>query len=360
MPEETLRSLLRAVGHVGEVARVLSMLAVHGGMLRERELVTLVARTAGSGHRYPRPVPALGVACQLGLIKRTVGRVRLTENGRQFSRNRSPVLTDLSPFQGELLLGLFLDDEEMRVRVLTLVGKLREGEGGQLQIRTSTIASEGLAETSQLLHQLGALQYQDGVLVATPAAEVLVAAGMAGVGLSEASLWERLEAQRLRAVEIEKRVVEEEKLRLTQKGRRDLADAVFRVSELNVGAGYDIESFEVDGSRRYIEVKSSTGRQIRFQWSLNEREKAQSFGRQYWIYFVPTAHLVPPEFCPTVMIRDPAALVRLGLFRENPSAFEVVEESRTPIDNQIQFSVACRMAEFWLPVRRDRSRRSRP
>ena len=58
----------------------------------------------------------------------------------------------------------------------------------------------------------------------------------------------------------EARVLASEQTRLTSDGRADLADKIRWVSELDGdGAGYDILSFEKDGSERYLEVKTTVG-----------------------------------------------------------------------------------------------------
>ena len=61
-----------------------------------------------------------------------------------------------------------------------------------------------------------------------------------------------------------------ERRRLRSAGRYDLADRVEWVSRKAVGKGYDIESFETDGSSRAIEVKATTGRGMTFFMSDNE------------------------------------------------------------------------------------------
>ncbi|QQR96668.1 MAG: DUF3883 domain-containing protein [Bacteroidota bacterium] len=57
------------------------------------------------------------------------------------------------------------------------------------------------------------------------------------------------------------------------------SELVKRISTINTAAGYDIESF--DGTtddvflNRFIEVKATTGEDIRFYWTINEREVAK-------------------------------------------------------------------------------------
>ena len=58
----------------------------------------------------------------------------------------------------------------------------------------------------------------------------------------------------------EELVLRFEKKSLVDANRQDLADKVIHVSKVEGdGAGYDIKSYDVDGSIKYIEVKSTRG-----------------------------------------------------------------------------------------------------
>ena len=57
-----------------------------------------------------------------------------------------------------------------------------------------------------------------------------------------------------------------------------------RVSLVDVGAGYDITSFEKTGSKMCIEVKSIF--KGRFFWSENEINSAKKLGNEYYIYLI--------------------------------------------------------------------------
>src|SRR5205814_1236846 len=76
------------------------------------------------------------------------------------------------------------------------------------------------------------------------------------IPLSQADLDARLLLQRDRAALAEDLVVRLERERLIRTGADDLAEAVVRVSIEDVCAGYDVQSFEVTGQPRLIEVKS--------------------------------------------------------------------------------------------------------
>ena len=78
-----------------------------------------------------------------------------------------------------------------------------------------------------------------------------------------------------------------EKERLESLGCKDLADKINHVSvKEGDGAGYDIESFEEDGSIRYIEVKTTKGGiNTAFFISNNEVQRSR-ITENYYLYRV--------------------------------------------------------------------------
>jgi hypothetical protein len=82
-------------------------------------------------------------------------------------------------------------------------------------------------------------------------------------------------------------VVELEKDRLIKAGKKKLAAEVKHVSQEDDTLGYDILSYDDDGTVRYIEVKATTGKNLDrgFFVSANEFEKAKSLSN-YYFYFV--------------------------------------------------------------------------
>jgi len=81
-------------------------------------------------------------------------------------------------------------------------------------------------------------------------------------------------------------VCNSERDRLKEAGKPDLAKDVTRVSD-NPTLGYDIDSFEIDKTRIYIEVKAVRSFKdiLSFYLSRNEWEKSQSMDN-YYFYFV--------------------------------------------------------------------------
>jgi hypothetical protein len=77
-----------------------------------------------------------------------------------------------------------------------------------------------------------------------------------------------------------------EKRALTRGGHPELAAKVQWVSETSVFEGYDILSFWPDGSKKYIEVKSTSGDGNVFDISANEWNMGLKFGDDYFVYRV--------------------------------------------------------------------------
>jgi len=98
----------------------------------------------------------------------------------------------------------------------------------------------------------------------------------------------------------EERVLAHERANLLSAGRTDLAERIRWVSRLDGdGAGYDIQSFDVDGSNRLIEVKTTNGwERTPFHITCNELEVAEK-------------------------LHDDWRLVRLWNFAREPKAFEL-------------------------------------
>jgi hypothetical protein len=82
--------------------------------------------------------------------------------------------------------------------------------------------------------------------------------------------------------------VEVERRRLADAGRRDLADKIrWTANEDGDGAGYDISSFNVEGSHRFIEVKTTNGSaRTPFFITRNELSAATELSENWLIYRV--------------------------------------------------------------------------
>lgn len=94
-------------------------------------------------------------------------------------------------------------------------------------------------------------------------------------------------------------VLELEKRRLTEAKRKDLAARVKHIADRDDRAGFDILSFDQDGTERPIEVKATKGKTLErgFYITANEVEKASNLPN-YYIYFVFSAMGKRPRVLP--------------------------------------------------------------
>ncbi|MCB2226471.1 MAG: DUF3883 domain-containing protein [Desulfarculaceae bacterium] len=90
-----------------------------------------------------------------------------------------------------------------------------------------------------------------------------------------------------------------EKQRLKNANVRGLASKVKHVALTDDSAGFDILSFDEDGTKRYIEVKATTGETLNngFYISANEATQANILDK-YYIYFVLSAMSDRPRVMP--------------------------------------------------------------
>jgi hypothetical protein len=74
---------------------------------------------------------------------------------------------------------------------------------------------------------------------------------------------------------------------LIENGRKDLAEMIIHTAKTDDSAGYDIISYELDGQRKYIEVKATKlpPGKAQFFISSNEKQKAETL-ENYSIYIV--------------------------------------------------------------------------
>lgn len=101
--------------------------------------------------------------------------------------------------------------------------------------------------------------------------------------------WESIaEMNREKGQKGEELVLAYERYRLANAARKDLADQVIWASkDQGDGLGYDILSFETDGSTRHIEVKSTTGGlQAPIYFTENERLFALENRNTFYLYRV--------------------------------------------------------------------------
>lgn len=108
-----------------------------------------------------------------------------------------------------------------------------------------------------------------------------------------------------------------EKNLLIKIGRNDLASKVEWIAKQDCTAGYDILSYDINGNKKYIEVKSSTGSSDKFYLSKNEIEVARKYGENYFIYKVNNIKRIPY----INKIRNPLQCIDEGMIQLEATQF---------------------------------------
>jgi hypothetical protein len=117
----------------------------------------------------------------------------------------------------------------------------------------------------------------------------------------------------------EELVYREELKRVRAAGHADPESVVVWTSRDDLGADHDIRSIDEDGQPRWIEVKSTTGVDGRFEWSRKEFEKALRERERYELWRVYRADSTKPiakRFPnPAAMLGASTLLLELGTLR---------------------------------------------
>ena len=236
------------------------------------------------------------------------GKVGLTPFGLQLIESPgSPPFNRFNDRQAALLLAHLLLEARFADVASSLLRRFTRRPDGLRELFLSMLRlSRAEVDCLVSLQLLGSMLFQAGALVISPGyyerfSELL---GIS-VASSEADLEEQIALQRLRGKAAEEHVVALERERLEREGKSELALLVQRVSEWDVGAGYDVKSFESDGRQRHIEVKSSTRTDMRFYLTVNEKRFMEEHRDSSWLYFVPQSHLLPDRGRPVLAIADP-------------------------------------------------------
>ena len=118
--------------------------------------------------------------------------------------------------------------------------------------------------------------------------------------------WADVERDRLVGARGEELVYLAELERVRGLGHAEPERHVVWTSRTSPGADHDIRSIDADGRPIWIEVKSTTGVDGRFEWSQREFEKALREGPRYLLWRVYQANSTHPTLKP---FRDPAAML---------------------------------------------------
>jgi len=177
-----------------------------------------------------------------------------------------------------------------------------------------TSLSQNQNVTAHFFKYLGILQEENSLIWINKKYSQLVYELTAdSKAISEQQLEQLLMENRKLGAQAENAVLEFEKQRLLKMGKIIQSELVKRISTINTAAGYDIESF--DGTtddvfpNRFIEVKATTGEDIRFYWTINEREVAKKKKNQYWIYVLTNFREDSPSESLPITIQNPEYII---------------------------------------------------
>lgn len=303
-----------AVFALDEAARILSVWGAHGfADTSESVLMQWALATASLGGRIPQPRLGLDVLAALGI-----------------ARSADPVggLSFGFPERGLdqfLLFEQLWQSQAASEQMQSILGHFRHGTGPP-EVNWATVSTASRRLPGWVwLQRLGLVVRDGGRLIADPRLQPYLLETSLRAAFGENELLQRLERQRVRAALAEDFVVVLEKRRLSNAGRHELADGVERVSERNVSAGFDIQSFELNGRPRLVEVKSSAGACQRFFISSNEVKAAERHRNRYVLAWVGHAARLPDGVPEVLWYRDPWALFQdpTGPFVLSTASWEV-------------------------------------
>lgn len=273
-----------------------------------------------------RPESYLDIGKEFNLIRENNHELELTSLGRQvFSVATLPPHDRLNQQQIDLLAPEILGHPSLTYHFTQIINRMAclSNSTFVYYLRSHKLSQEEIINI-QLLQLMGLGIVDMEYLYISHDQFIKLNSLLEGIPrLSEEDLWQSLMETNLRAKVAEEYVVKYEQNRLHMAGRNDLSKLVKRISEYNVNAGFDVRSFDSDGSTRYIEVKSANNLQIQFFWTMSEMQFAQEHRNEYWVYFVPRAQDLPNLEHGLVMLKDPLKLLDEGIILMEPTAFKV-------------------------------------
>lgn len=287
-----------------------------------RALIQMAARSDD----VIKPDPYISIGKELGLIREDNRELELTSLGRQvFSVATLPPYDRLNQLQIDLLAPELLGHPSLTCHFASIISRMiRLSDLTSIYRLGSQKLSKEEVIAIQLLQVMGLCTANSEYLCASNDQFIKLNSFLEGMPLrSEEDLWQSLKERNLRARMAEEYVVKYERSRLHLAGRNDLSKLVKRVSEYNVSAGFDVRSFDSDGSTRYIEVKSATNLYIQFFWTTSEMQFAREHCNEYWVYFVPRAQDLPNFEHGLVMLKDPLKLLDEGIMLMEPTSLRV-------------------------------------
>jgi hypothetical protein len=286
-----------------EAARIINVMRERGvARAEEAAVLDWSDATAARGPRQPQPTLGLDLLRELRLASLDDAR-QLSLDPALASHGAKPALyIDRLPTDSlRIVFQRMMATVPLRTELVRAL-RFCSIEVDQVRVSWSAVPAGVRASPAWLwLQRVGSAIAEANGLQLDPSLLPFVADILEpAVPLSQAALDARLALQRKRAGLAEEYVLRLEKERLRRLGAGHFAEAVELVSVQDVCAGYDIQSFEVSGEPRLIEVKCSAGPRDRFFLSDNERRIAEANADAYWLAWVGWAANLPdatPEVC---------------------------------------------------------------
>lgn len=259
---------------------------------------------------YP---PVLDACKTAGLIQIKSSRVRISSLGQKLLSANTNRFFEITEGQKQIIAEriVFRGAWSQPARDLFEFFDLNTESETYEFAKSDSEIPRNLAKATQLFKHLGILLEEEFIIsVSQKYSQRVYELTADAKALSEIALERILVENRKLGVQGENAVVEFEKKRLLKLGKPIQAALVRRISTFDVAAGYDVESF--DGTNesispdRLIEVKATTGDELRFYWTANEREVAKKKKNRYWIYAMVEFRENKPQDCLPIMIHNPA------------------------------------------------------
>ena len=328
--------LIRNLGveHLGELNLVLD--ALRGGPRAQIEVIQSVLRMAGRSDRIPNPKLYLEVGSRLGMIYCTSVTAQLTSLGqRLLAESTFPPYDSFNSVQKRTLVPEILGHPDIVAGIESTIRLFTTVDTSGKRFRLGSIDLEEAQELSlEVLQALELAHLEDVyIVIGSDGLKRLHTVLGSTIAQTDQELWQSQLETNKRARNAEEYVVQYERQRLMQAGYHRLAKSVERISEYDAKASYDVLSYNIDGSIRYIEVKSSTNLRIEFYWSRAEKTFSERMGDSYWIYFVPRSHELPDLQHDMLLIQNPSKAVGV-CFSEQISTYKVTLMEKT---YEIQF-----------------------
>ena len=234
---------------------------------------------------------ALDLSLELGLVAVQKGRIRISQMGADFIALNRDLTYELAPGQVEFLLqrSIFTHHGKM---LKSLLRRFEEDPYNKTFFARMPIENitPGEQWMFDFLRSMGVVSI-NGEIAFIAATYVFHASSLrASRALTAEELNLLLLLQKEQGQVAEQWVLAYERERLRAAGFVAEADSIRQISNFDVAAGYDIQSFDGHSDTfkydRFIEVKSTSGTDQTFVWTSNEKRVATELGDKYWIYLL--------------------------------------------------------------------------